>query len=135
MGDARRRFPELPIILEIHEEAVTDLVAMEHIGLALKALNMGLAYDDFGAGNARLQELAAAPPDIVKFDIALIQDIDKAPPNRLEMVQRLVDMVHRMGIKALAEGVSNPAEDKACIRLGFDLLQGFHYGRPGPLGV
>ena len=90
-------------------------------------------YDDFGDGQARLQELADAPPDIVKFDIALVRGLDKAPRPRVEMVQLLVHIVHCMGVKALAEGVAEPAEAKACVDLGFDLLQGFHFGRPQAL--
>jgi EAL domain-containing protein (putative c-di-GMP-specific phosphodiesterase class I) len=52
----------------------------------LFAMNVGLAYDNFGTGQARLQELAAAPPHFLKFDQRLVSELDQAPlANRLQL--------------------------------------------------
>mgnify|MGYP000114212803 FL=1 len=118
------------VILEIHEQAVSNLNSMNKLSKELEQLHIGIAYDDFGAGQARLVELSDAPPDIVKFDIQLIQDIDLASPKRLKMLKILVAMVHHMGVKALAEGVSRKEEAQIIKDLGFDLIQGFYYGQP-----
>ena len=53
----RARHPSLDLVFEVHEAAVTDLGVMADIGTALRAMNIRLAYDDFGAGQARLLEL------------------------------------------------------------------------------
>jgi len=118
------------VILEIHEQAVSNLNSVQKLSKKLEQLDIGIAYDDFGAGQARLVELSDAPPDIVKFDIQLIQDIDLASPKRLKMLKILVAMVHHMGVKALAEGVSRKEEALVIKDLGFDLIQGFYYGQP-----
>lgn len=118
------------ILLEIHEQAVTDLAAMQMLSSELDKLHMGIAYDDFGAGQTRLLELSAAPPEIVKFDIELIRDIDKVDLKRQQMLKMLVAMVHHMGVKALAEGVSREGEANVIKAMGFDLIQGFYYGQP-----
>ena len=129
----RKRMPDLPAVLEIHEGAVTDLKQMREIYGQLKTLKIGLAYDDFGAGQARLLEVAEVPPDYVKSDMALIRDIDKASDARLSMLTMLVKFCQETDIKTVAEGVSRSEEADACRQLGFDLYQGFHFGRPAPL--
>ena len=46
---------------------------------AFAELQIGLAYDDFGAGQARLVELVDVPPDYLKFDMKLVQNLQSAP--------------------------------------------------------
>lgn len=120
------------IVLEIHEAAVTQPAMMKELCARLKDLDIKLAYDDFGAGQARLAELVEAHPDYVKFDISLIHDIDEADIHRKKMIETLVRMVRDLDIYALAEGVETEAEDQACRDIGFDFGQGFLYGRPLP---
>ena len=126
----RNQYPEVPLILEIHEQAVTDEATLNRLNSALQHMNIGLAYDDFGAGQARLLELLNTPPYAVKFDIALIRDLDKLPRSRQEMIGLLVEVVKRGHTRALAEGVSHPGELAICQQLNFDLIQGFACGKP-----
>jgi EAL domain-containing protein (putative c-di-GMP-specific phosphodiesterase class I) len=120
------------IVLEIHEGAVTDLGAMRELRRALSHRGIGLAYDDFGAGQARLVELAEVPPDYLKFDIALIRELDRATGGRRRMLASLVEMARELGIVSLAEGIERPAEAAAARDLGFELAQGYLFGRPEP---
>jgi EAL domain-containing protein (putative c-di-GMP-specific phosphodiesterase class I) len=128
-------YPEQPITLEVHEAAATDATMMKKLREELNALRMQLAYDDFGAGQSRLVELMAVSPDVVKFDMTLIRDINSAPPRQQQMLANLVRMVREMGIKALAEGVETEAEHVVCRDLGFELGQGYYYGRPASAGA
>jgi EAL domain-containing protein (putative c-di-GMP-specific phosphodiesterase class I) len=130
LQELRASFPQTPMVLEIHEAAVADLQAMAALHAELKLLDIELAYDDFGAGQARLVELVEVPPNYLKFDRRLIQAIHTAPPQRQQMLGRLVAMVDELGIIALAEGVECSEEAEVCRQLGFRLLQGFHCGRP-----
>ncbi len=41
-------------------------------------------------------------------------------------------MAHDLDILALAEGVETEAESETCGQMGFDLGQGFLYGKPAP---
>lgn len=129
----RQRHPDVPLVLEMHEGAVTDVGPMKELQQELRLLSIGLAYDDFGAGQARLLELAHATPEVVKFDIAFIRGIDKAPPQQVALVRALSGMVQQMGIRSLAEGVGEAAEAGICETLPFDLFQGYHYARPDTL--
>ena len=68
-------------------------------------MQIGLAYDDFGAGQARLVELVEIRPDYLKFDMKLVQNIASASLERQRMLASLVKMVHELGITPLAEGI------------------------------
>ena len=120
------------LTLEIHEAAVTDIQMMAELRAQLTDLNIQLAYDDFGAGQTRLNEVAEAPPDVLKFDISLVRNIDTASRGRHQMIATLVQMVRDLGIVPLAEGIETPGEAETCRQLQFELAQGFHFGRPAP---
>jgi EAL domain-containing protein (putative c-di-GMP-specific phosphodiesterase class I) len=44
-----------------------------------------------------------------------------------------VKMVHDLGIITIAECIEGEAESVACQQFGFDLAQGFFYGKPAPI--
>lgn len=128
----REKDPKRMITLEIHEAATTDLKMMMELRDVLKSLDMQLAFDDFGVGRARLVELAEVRPDYLKFDMKLTQNIEEAPKQRQEVVALFAKMVNDLGIKTLAEGVETEACHNILIDMGFDLAQGFLYGKPRP---
>jgi EAL domain-containing protein (putative c-di-GMP-specific phosphodiesterase class I) len=121
--------PDRQVVLEIAEASVTDVSAMGKNKEAFMSLGMQFAYDDFGAGQARLIELADIPPDYLKFDRAVIEGIEAATP-RQEMVSALLRVVRRLGVRVIAEGVETELVAAICQRLGCDLGQGFLFGRP-----
>jgi EAL domain-containing protein (putative c-di-GMP-specific phosphodiesterase class I) len=129
LRELREGAPAARMVLEIHEAAVTCVKQMRELRSVLNDLNIGLAYDDFGAGQARLVELGDVPPDYLKFDIELVHEIDRATPERQRMLASLVRIVSDLGIASVAEGVETEAEHEACRQMGFDFGQGFHYGR------
>ncbi len=133
MATARQLSQDVPIVLEIHEAAVTDPDEMRELRLQLRELNIGVAYDDFGAGQTRLSELVEAPPDFLKFDISLIRNIDLAAPERQRMLASLVSLVKDLGIRPLAEGIETAGEAEVCRSIGFTSAQGYYFGRPAPV--
>jgi EAL domain-containing protein (putative c-di-GMP-specific phosphodiesterase class I) len=130
MVKTREFAPEIPITLEIHEAAITNPVAMRDLRKALKDVDIALAYDDFGAGQNRLAELIESPPDVLKFDMSLIRNLDQATAERQKMVASLVRIVLDLGVVPLAEGIETKAEADVCRQIGFQLAQGYFYGRP-----
>lgn len=133
MERLRKLHPTLDLIFEVHETAVTDLTLMAEMKSALSAMNIRLAYDDFGSGQARLLELAEVPPDILKFDISLVAGLTSADSPKYQLLNSLNTMVKQMGIQTLAEGVETEDVATLCKEIGVDLLQGFHFGRPEPI--
>ncbi|MCO8123697.1 EAL domain-containing protein [Stieleria sp. TO1_6] len=133
LAQVREMSNQTDMVLEIHESSVTNRHVMCELAAAVKDLGIDLAFDDFGAGQARLAELIESRPDYVKFDISLIHGIDQAHPARRQMLETLVRMVRDLDICALAEGIETSTEAKACLDIGFDLAQGYFFGRPAPL--
>ncbi len=135
MRSLREFSNEMAIVMEIHEKAVTDSQKMQELRKELVDLNIGLAYDDFGAGQARLVELVEVRPDYLKFDMQLVQGLDKASPERQKMLEALVRMTRDLGIITLAEGIETDGEHLVCQQLGFEMGQGFFYGKPAPANI
>jgi EAL domain-containing protein (putative c-di-GMP-specific phosphodiesterase class I) len=133
LRDARAAWPDLRIALEIHESAVTDPGSIRELQEELVALDMLLVYDDFGAGQARLVELAEVPPAYLKFDRSLIQDIDQAPAARVSLLEGLANMALELDITLIAEGLERQEELDFCSNLGFSYGQGYLLGVPEPL--
>jgi EAL domain-containing protein (putative c-di-GMP-specific phosphodiesterase class I) len=130
LRELRELAPDTQIVLEIHEGAVADIAQMRELHAALEAMNILLAYDDFGAGQARLVELVEVPPAYLKFDLKLVHDIHHATNERQRMLASLVQMVRDLGIAALAEGVETSEEHEICRQMGFQFAQGFYFGHP-----
>ena len=114
---------------------VTERDSLEGVdGLAtrlekLRALGYRIALDDLGAGYAGLASFIELRPEIVKLDMALIRglDTDKA---RHAIVANLRTLCVELGCLVVAEGVETAGEREALVNLGFQLLQGYHLGRP-----
>jgi EAL domain-containing protein (putative c-di-GMP-specific phosphodiesterase class I) len=118
------------IVLEVTERATLDRVVDVRGRIArLREVGYRIAIDDLGAGYAGLTSFASLEPEFVKFDMALVRDIDKS-----EVKQRLMRVMsglcHDMGMQVVAEGIETPAERDTVIALGCDLLQGYLFGRP-----
>lgn len=130
LRELREAAPNRPMVLEIHEGTATMTSQMRELRAKLTDLNIGLAYDDFGAGQARLIELVEVPPDYLKFDMKLVQNLSSASPERQKMVGRLVEMTRELGIIPLAEGIETAEDHEICRELGFLSAQGYYYGKP-----
>jgi EAL domain-containing protein (putative c-di-GMP-specific phosphodiesterase class I) len=124
---------DLELVFEVHESAVTDLGAMAEVKQELATMDIALAYDDFGAGQARLLELVEVPPDYLKFDMGLIRDMTERDSPRYRLLAELNRMIAGMGISTLIEGVEDDRTAQLCREIGIDYMQGFLFGRPEPL--
>jgi EAL domain-containing protein (putative c-di-GMP-specific phosphodiesterase class I) len=120
------------VVLEFHEEAVADTNAMRKLRDQLLEMGIGLAYDDFGTGQARLSELADVPPDYVKLDKTLVRGLHLAHP-RQELVRALTRVSTDLGIHLIAEGIETMEEAEICLELGCHFGQGYLLGRPEPV--
>lgn len=133
LAELRTLAPSQKLTLEIHEAAVTDITTMLELRRRLEELGIGIAFDDFGSGQARIAELSEVRPDFLKFDRRIIKDIDLADRSRRTIVKCLVEAVHEIGIIALAEGVETKGEHEACRDIGFAFAQGYYFGKPEPV--
>ena len=127
-----REHPGIELVIEIHETAVVETARMRELGARLADIGVRFAYDDFGAGQARLNELSEAPPHFVKFDMALVNGLASAGARKQRVVSDLVRLVIDLGSVALAEGIEVEADAELCRQMGFRLMQGYLFGKPVP---
>lgn len=130
LEDLRKHHPSLPVVLEVHESGVTSTAYLRELQSAIRELDISLAYDDFGAGQTRLLELAEVPPEVLKFDIKIVQGLPGASSTHRATVQSLVKIARDLNVVPLAEGIETQEEAEACREIGFELGQGYLFGRP-----
>ena len=102
----------------------------------LAALGVRLALDDFGTGYSSLAYLTRFPLDILKIDRAFIQGLglETFGQKNLAIVRSTITLAHELGLQVVAEGVETARQRELLIDLGCDLLQGYFFAAPMPLG-
>lgn len=130
MRTLREKVPKRPLVLEIHEGAIMEPGLVRELRAALSEFNVQLAFDDFGAGQARIRELICAPSDYIKFDAALIRDLQEVSDEQLQLFRSIIRGVKDEGAITVAEGVETEEMVEICGDVGFDLVQGYAMSRP-----
>jgi EAL domain-containing protein (putative c-di-GMP-specific phosphodiesterase class I)/CheY-like chemotaxis protein len=118
------------VIFEITERDKLHEVPSAAEGLArLRDLGYRVALDDIGAGYAGLNSFAIIRPDVVKFDMELIRNIQHST-TKCNLVRVMTQLCKELGILTVAEGIETGEEYDAVRKLGCDLLQGVFIARP-----
>ena len=125
--------PAVKLYVEIHEGALADPAQVAALRDQLDRLGVGVVYDHFGAGQARLLELAEVPPHFLKFDHRFVQGIDRAQSSRRRLLASLVAAARELGAETIAGGVETAGEAETCADIGFTHALGYLFGPPvGP---
>jgi len=133
LAELQRVAPHVDMVVEVHERFFADTNALAGVRESLSEIDIRLAYDDFGVGQARLLELAEVPPDFLKFDASFIRGIDTAPAAKRRLLTALVAAARDLDIVTIAEGVETETEYQICLDAGFTQGQGYFFGRPAYL--
>ena len=76
-----------------------------------------------------LKELFEVPPDVLKFDVKFVHGLPFTTPQHRATIQSLIRIVKDLNVVPLAEGVETVDEASVCFELGFELAQGYLFGR------
>jgi EAL domain-containing protein (putative c-di-GMP-specific phosphodiesterase class I) len=116
---------------------ITEHVLVEEVRAAtgtldrLRALRIGLAIDDFGAGASSLASLRAVNAEVLKLDRKFVSGMPDSDDDRI-VVAAIVAMAHALGIRVTAEGIETPEQRELARLAGCDEGQGFWFARPLP---
>ncbi len=118
--------------LEVTEsELISDEAMARNTLLQLHDLGVTLALDDFGTGYASFSYLKKYPFDAIKIDKSFIQHMDDMRANR-EIVRSMIHVAKKLNLKVIVEGIESRQQEKSLLEVGFDIGQGFLYGKPMP---
>jgi EAL domain-containing protein (putative c-di-GMP-specific phosphodiesterase class I) len=129
---AEYRLPGVLLTVEVTESAVmTHPAAAAQRLTELRALGVRVSIDDFGTGYTSLALLTQLPIDELKVDRTFIGTMTESPTHAA-IVQTIAELAGRLALTVVGEGVEDESTAGALRDLGFDLLQGYHFGRPSP---
>lgn len=98
----------------------------------LKALGFKIAMDDYGKGNSSLSTLQSFPFDKIKLDRSFVEGLPESIQSDA-IVRSTLILANSLNIVVLAEGVETEAQLAFLRREGCHFVQGFYFGKPGPL--
>lgn len=123
-------FEPQDIVVEITETAFArDPKSLIENVLRLRVNGCAVSVDDFGTGYSSLQQLQRMPVSELKLDRSFVRRITEGGKAR-SIVESMVDLAHKLKLETVAEGVETEAQRSMLQALGFDLGQGYLFGRP-----
>lgn len=118
--------------LEITETASTDGGDMLEYNMErFRQLGCHFSMDDFGTGYSNLAQMAKVHFELVKLDKSLIWPcFGEDPDEPMIILSSCIDMILRLGVKIVAEGVETQEQAQMLIEKGVEYLQGYFFSRP-----
>jgi EAL domain-containing protein (putative c-di-GMP-specific phosphodiesterase class I) len=124
------RWPGL--ILEVSEDQIVrDIKLANEIANELRHSGVTISIDDFGAGYSSFSSLRALPFAELKLHSTFIKDCAIDATNAA-ICQTAIDLAHRFGSAAVAEGIETAADMQALVVMGCDFGQGVLIAPPMP---
>lgn len=121
--------PRNSLTVEITEGVlVNDAAQVIRCLGTLHAAGARVSIDDFGTGFSALSYLKHFDVDYLKIDKSFISNFPNDSSDKA-LTEAIVDLAHRLGIEAIAEGVENGAQRDALAAIGCDYIQGYFYSQ------
>lgn len=116
--------------IEITETSLVDFAdkSTSYIN-EMHELGFGIALDDFGTGYSSLNYLKSFPISCLKVDKSFVDNIAGNGAD-YKITDSIIDLVHSMNIKTVAEGVETLAQYNSIVKLKCDYIQGFLMSKP-----
>jgi len=111
--------------IELYPEAEAFVAEMKELGCQI-------AIDDFGTGYSNFSYLVNLKVDYIKIDGSLIKNIH-TDKNTQIVVETIISFAKKLGVKTVAEFVSNDVIFETVEKLGVDIVQGYYIDEPKPI--
>ncbi len=113
-------------------EITEGLLSNEEVMTQVKAIateGFGIAIDDFGRDHSALSLLVNCPATTLKIDKSFVDNVVENE-RQLAVVQFIVALARRLGMRTVVEGVEHLMQLVALADAGCDYGQGYFYYRP-----
>lgn len=122
--------PAQQLTIEITETAeIEDSESVRYTLAMLREMGCRLSIDDYGTGQSNLDYLTRFEADEIKIDKRFVLNVADSNRNR-EVVTSTIEMAHRLGAIAVAEGIEDTRTLAILSELGCDIAQGYLIGKP-----
>ncbi|WP_419757423.1 EAL domain-containing protein [Acidisoma sp.] len=108
--------------LENHEQARTQIIALQKLGISF-------SVDDFGTGYASFTYVETLPLNRLKIDQGFIQNMSSRPGGSA-VIRAIISLSKGLGLRVVAEGVETEAQLAELRAEGCDEVQGYLLSRP-----
>ena len=123
------------INLEITETAADSFTRIVDNNVnRLHEAGFDFSLDDFGTGYSSINRILTLPLKIIKLDKSIVQPAFSGSDAKT-LLDCSVDMVKKLGLEIVAEGVETKEQAEEIIKLGCDYIQGYYFSRPVPREV
>jgi diguanylate cyclase (GGDEF)-like protein len=123
-------FPPQRLELEVTESVLlADAEGTIAVLTAINSLGVGTTLDDFGTGYSSLSYLTKFPFQTLKIDRSFISDLEQSPAS-VAIVQTIVELAAKLGMRAVAEGIETQAQLDQLRRTRCDAAQGYFLALP-----
>ncbi len=120
------------LVLQLPEAKVfTHLKAAQEFAAAIGKLDCRIALEQFGAGLDSFQLLVHLKPNLLKIDRSFIEELPKNPANQ-ERIREIAAKARELGIRTIAEFVSDAASMSILFSAGVDYVEGHFLAGAGP---
>ena len=118
--------------LEITETAVFNNVPKQ-VSLIeeLQNLDYVVEMDDFGSGFSSLNMLKDIPVDVVKIDMAFLQQTENVDKAKI-ILSSIISLCKKLDIATIVEGVETRTQLEFLVEEGADMFQGYFFSKPVP---
>ncbi len=112
----------------VESEQIQDYDMVNELIFTLKKHGVKIAIDDFGSGFANFDTIVNLDIDYVKLDGSLVSKIHETKYKII--LESMVKICQDLGVKTVAEFISDESIMEAATSIGVDYLQGFHLHQP-----
>jgi len=121
------------LIVEVTEDQIVrDIRRSQEIAAKLRVSGISVAIDDFGAGYSSFNSLRELSFAELKLNASFVKGCAGDPTNAA-ICQTAIDLAHRFGSAAVAEGIETVADLQAMQIMGCDFGQGHLIAPPLPM--
>ena len=125
------------IDFELTESATYDnMERMLYVLRELRDRGFKISMDDFGTGYSSLSLLTQMPIDTLKIDKSFVDTIagDDERNEDVILLRHIITLAKELGFVCLAEGAENRVQIDRLRDFGCEIIQGYYYSKPIPLG-
>jgi EAL domain-containing protein (putative c-di-GMP-specific phosphodiesterase class I) len=95
-----------------------------------------ISMDDFGTGYSSFSLLTQMPLDTLKIDKSFVDKVGVEKPQKqdISVIRHIISLAKELGFVCLAEGAETRPQIDELKVLGCDVIQGYYFSRPVPVG-